>query len=152
MKVTNESQPVAKRRIALLRSLARPDDAIKALLDLLEFSPTDVEAWTELSDLYFSLALYSQAIYCLGEVLLVAPNAWNVSPVPREARPGVTTSACRLLTRVRCMHVLERSPMSCPDRIPLALKSMATSYSLRPCRGSAEVLNFATVTFVVTVD
>ena len=72
------SQPVAKRRIALLRSLSRPIEAIDALTELLESSPTDIEAWTELSDLYLSQNLFPQAIFCLEEVLLVAPNAWNV--------------------------------------------------------------------------
>lgn len=47
-------------------------------MELLEASPTDIEAWTELSDLYLSKGLYSQAEFCLEEVLLVAPNAWNV--------------------------------------------------------------------------
>lgn len=72
------SQPVAKRRIALLRSLSRITEAIDALTELLESSPTDIEAWTELSDLYSSQNLFPQAIFCLEEVLLVAPNAWNV--------------------------------------------------------------------------
>lgn len=72
------SQPVAKRRIALLRTLSRINDAIDALIKLLESSPTDIEAWAELADLYLSQNLFPQAIFCLEEVLLVAPNAWNV--------------------------------------------------------------------------
>lgn len=72
------SQPVAKRRVALLKSLGKTTDAIDALVQLLESSPTDIEAWTELADLYISHSLFSQAIYCLEEVLLVTPNAWNV--------------------------------------------------------------------------
>ena len=67
-----------KRRIALLCGLSRTADAIDALVELLDASPTDIEAWTELSDLYLSKGLYSQAEFCLEEVLLVAPNAWNV--------------------------------------------------------------------------
>ena len=67
-----------KRRIALLCGLSRTVDAIDALVQLLEASPTDIEAWTELSELYVSKGLYSQAEFCLEEVLLVAPNAWNV--------------------------------------------------------------------------
>lgn len=47
-------------------------------MELLEASPTDIEAWTELSDLYLSKGLYPQAEFCLEEVLLAAPNAWNV--------------------------------------------------------------------------
>ena len=67
-----------KRRIALLRSLARTTDAIVALVAMLDASPTDIEAWAELSDLYLSQGMFSQAAFCLEEVLLVAPNAWNV--------------------------------------------------------------------------
>ena len=70
-----------KRRVALLQDLSRQTDAIEALTELLETSPTDVEAWAELSDLYVSQAMYPQAIFCLEEVLLIAPNAWNVSGV-----------------------------------------------------------------------
>ena len=67
-----------KRRIALLRTLGRTNDAIDALVELLDASPTDIEAWSELADLYLSQGLFPQAEYCLEEVLLVAPNAWNV--------------------------------------------------------------------------
>jgi ER membrane protein complex subunit 2 len=72
-------QPVAKRRVALLRSLGKPSDAITALTTLLDFSPTDGEAWSELADLYLSQGLYSQAIFALEEVLILMPNAWNAS-------------------------------------------------------------------------
>ena len=54
-------------------------DAIAALVELLDSSPTDAEAWSELSDLYHSQGLYQQAIFSLEEVLLITPNAWNVS-------------------------------------------------------------------------
>lgn len=58
-------------------------------MELLDTSPTDVEAWSELSDLYFSQGLYAQAIYSLEEVLLVAPNAWNVGlPFPERNLVG----------------------------------------------------------------
>ncbi|KAF2842699.1 hypothetical protein M501DRAFT_993444 [Patellaria atrata CBS 101060] len=69
---------VRKRRAALLKSMSRPTNAITTLVDLLDVSPTDVEAWAELSELYFAQSLYSQAIYCLEEVLLITPNAWSV--------------------------------------------------------------------------
>ena len=67
-----------KRRISLLQSLARPSEAISVLVELLEASPTDAEAWAELSSLYLSQGLHSQACFCLEEVLLTCPNAWNV--------------------------------------------------------------------------
>lgn len=54
-------------------------EAIAAILAFLESSPTDAEAWAELADLYVSQGLYQQGIFALEEVLLVTPNAWNVS-------------------------------------------------------------------------
>ena len=62
----------------MLRKLSRQSEAIVALVDLLEVSPNDIEAWSELSDLYLSQGLYAQAVFCLEEVLLTIPNAWNV--------------------------------------------------------------------------
>jgi len=63
----------------LLRSLDRGPEAVSALVALLDFSPTDAEAWAELADIYFSQGLYPQAIHALEEVLVLTPNAWNVS-------------------------------------------------------------------------
>ncbi|KFY51076.1 hypothetical protein V495_00004 [Pseudogymnoascus sp. VKM F-4514 (FW-929)] len=70
--------PVSKRRIALLRSLGKHTDAIAALALFLDCTPTDAEAWAELSDLYASQGLYQQSIFALEEVLLITPNAWNI--------------------------------------------------------------------------
>lgn len=58
--------------------MGRVSDSASALVQLLDFSPTDAEAWAELSDIYLSQGLYPQAIYALEEVLVLAPNAWNV--------------------------------------------------------------------------
>ena len=69
---------VRKRRVAVLKSLGRTADAITALTVLLENSPTDAEAWAELSELYASIGAWGQAIFCLEEVLLIMPNAWSV--------------------------------------------------------------------------
>ena len=75
-----------KRRIALLQTLSKTNEAIEALVELLDASPTDIEAWAELAELYLSQGLFSQAEYCLEEVLLVAPNAWNVRSLTVTAR------------------------------------------------------------------
>lgn len=69
---------IRKRRAALLRSSGKINDAIAALVSLLDTSPTDAEAWAELADLYLTQGAYEQAIYSLEEVLLVMPNAWNM--------------------------------------------------------------------------
>ncbi len=78
-------QPVSKRRIALLKSLKKTTEAISALNQFLDSSPTDAEAWAELSDLYLSQGLYQQAIFALEEVILITPYAWNVS-IPTHSR------------------------------------------------------------------
>jgi tetratricopeptide (TPR) repeat protein len=58
--------------------MGRIPEAITMLVRFLGFSPTDPEAWSELADMYLSQGMYSQAIFALEEVLVMAPNAWNV--------------------------------------------------------------------------
>ena len=70
--------PILKRRIAILRSIKHDDDAAAALADFLDSFPADAEAWAELADVYWKQGLSSQAIFCLEEALLGAPNAWNI--------------------------------------------------------------------------
>ncbi|KAJ9602263.1 Inositol phosphatase SIW14 [Cladophialophora chaetospira] len=70
--------PIHKRRIALMKSLGRPQDAITDLVQFVDSFPTDMEAWCELSDLYHSQGCISQAIFCLEEATIIAPNAWNL--------------------------------------------------------------------------
>ncbi|KAI4248590.1 MAG: hypothetical protein LQ352_005898 [Teloschistes flavicans] len=74
----NTNTPIKKRRVALLRNLSREAEAIDSLVELLEASPTDIEAWAELSELYVSQGCYQQAEFCLEEILLSTPNAWNM--------------------------------------------------------------------------
>ncbi|EDN95378.1 hypothetical protein SS1G_11255 [Sclerotinia sclerotiorum 1980 UF-70] len=73
------NMPILKRRISVLRSLGKTSEAITALNELLDLSPTDAEAWAELADLYVSQGMYPQGIFALEEVLLITPNAWNAS-------------------------------------------------------------------------
>ncbi|KAK5075996.1 Inositol phosphatase SIW14 [Lithohypha guttulata] len=47
-------------------------------MNFLATFPSDAEAWCELSDLYQTQGMSSQAIFCLEEALLIAPNAWNL--------------------------------------------------------------------------
>lgn len=74
----NVEQPISKRRAALLRSMGKVPESAAAVNQLLEISPTDAEAWSELADIYLSQGLYMQAIFAMEEVLVLAPNAWNV--------------------------------------------------------------------------
>lgn len=72
-------QPILKRRVAILRSMSKPVEAISSLVEILKAVPTDAEAWCELADLYVAQGMTHQAIFCLEESLLIAANAWNVS-------------------------------------------------------------------------
>ncbi|RFU79750.1 hypothetical protein TARUN_2505 [Trichoderma arundinaceum] len=74
----NTNIPIAKRRIALLRAMGKPAEAIEALVQFLDFASVDAEAWIELADLYLSQGLYGQAIYAQEEALIITPNAWNL--------------------------------------------------------------------------
>jgi tetratricopeptide (TPR) repeat protein len=63
--------------------LNKTTEAITALNEFVDASPTDAEAWAELADLYVTQGLYQQAIFALEEVLLITPYAWNVSMLLR---------------------------------------------------------------------
>lgn len=69
--------------------MSRVSDAISALVEFVEAFPTDAEAWCELADLYQSQGMSSQAIFCVEEALLTAPNAWNVSTSAFLLRPDL---------------------------------------------------------------
>jgi tetratricopeptide (TPR) repeat protein len=72
------NMPIAKRKVALLRSMGRAPEATNALSVLLDYSPTDSEAWAEMADLCLYQGLYTQAIFSFEEVLVLMPNAWNM--------------------------------------------------------------------------
>ncbi|KAL1303805.1 hypothetical protein AAFC00_000268 [Neodothiora populina] len=120
--------PIRKRRIALLRSLGKKNEAIKALTEFLDASPVDAEAWAELSDLYFTQGLYAQAIFCLEEVLLITPNAWNIharlgevtyahaqQSLPEDAATSTTSGADALKLLSNSMRHFCRSLELCED-------------------------------------
>ncbi|KAL4919406.1 hypothetical protein BDW62DRAFT_179545 [Aspergillus aurantiobrunneus] len=93
------NMPILKRRIALLCSLNRHTDAISGLVELLEATPTDAEAWCELAELYQSQGMGPQAIFSLEEALLVVPHAWNV-----HARLGEILYICASTLDNEAMH------------------------------------------------
>lgn len=80
---------ILKRRIAIKKSLSRPQEAITALVEYLESNATDAEAWCELADLYQTQGMNAQAVFCLEEALLITPNAWNL-----HARMGELAYSC----------------------------------------------------------
>ncbi|KAH8726355.1 hypothetical protein GQ44DRAFT_706162 [Phaeosphaeriaceae sp. PMI808] len=105
---------VRKRRVAVLKALGRPQDAITAITLLLQNSPTDVEAWAEASELYANQAAWGQAIFCAEEVLLVMPNAW---------------SAHAHIATLHYLSTSSNSPLS-PSALALSLKHFCRSIEL----------------------
>ncbi|KAF2259823.1 hypothetical protein CC78DRAFT_502535 [Lojkania enalia] len=105
---------IRKRRVAVLKSLGRIQDAIIALTVLLENSPTDAEGWAELSELYVKVGAWGQAVFAMEEVLLIIPNAW--------------TAHAQLAT----VHYLSSRSLSLPQlsALTLALKHFARSIEL----------------------
>lgn len=84
---------IRKRRVAVLKALNRPQDALTAITVLLQHSPTDIEAWAEASELYATQGAWGQAIFCAEEVLLIMPNAWSVChPHPNTKSPYYDTA------------------------------------------------------------
>ncbi|PLB36713.1 uncharacterized protein BDW47DRAFT_108350 [Aspergillus candidus] len=99
--------PILKRRVAILRSMSKPVEAISSLVEILKAVPTDAEAWCELADLYVAQGMTHQAIFCLEESLLIAANAWNIHARLGEvlyicARSGDETSGQYLVRSIRC--------------------------------------------------
>jgi len=119
---TPMNMPIQKRRVALLRSMSRSNDAIGALVDLLEATPTDAEAWCELAELYQSQGMGSQARFSLEEALLIAPNAWNLHARLGEvdfmsalSNPDATEESQKLL--VEAVRRFCRSVELCEDYV-----------------------------------
>lgn len=112
---------VRKRRVAVLKALGRPQDAITAITVLLQNSPTDVEAWAEASELYASQAAWGQAIYCAEEVLLIMPNAWSVSSSSHPAWNSGTDM------NTRHTHTLQPYTTSPPHPPPHPLSPLSPS-------------------------
>lgn len=113
---------IHKRRSALIRSLGKPVDALEALNHFVGTFPSDAEAWSELSDLYQSQGLMSQAIFCTEEALLIAPNAWNLHArlgelnyMASQSPQDGTTTTQKYLTEA--VHRFARSVELCQDYI-----------------------------------
>jgi ER membrane protein complex subunit 2 len=83
-----------------LKYLGRQTEAVVALNSLLEASPTDAEAWAELAELYITQGLYQQGIFALEEVLLITPNAWNVSALEHYRKPIISHYANNLRIQI----------------------------------------------------
>lgn len=87
---------IQKRRVALLRSMGNTTDATRALTNLLEISPTDAEAWSELGDLYASLGMYEQAVFSSDDCcfLLAAGSVSRRRLVVCRTLVSIRTARC----------------------------------------------------------
>ncbi|KAB8337205.1 hypothetical protein FH972_021507 [Carpinus fangiana] len=106
---------IRKRHVALLKSMGRTGGATAACVDLLDVSPTDAEAWSELSSLYLEQGLHQQAIYAQEEVLLITPNAWNMHARLGEIVYIASIAGPQLAGLVRSMRSYCRSIELCDD-------------------------------------
>lgn len=129
---------ISKRRVALLRSMGKMQEAVNGLVALLDTTPNDPEAWAELADLYLTLGLYEQTIYCLEEVLLVMPNAWNMHAKLGEVvfiSAGAVAGGDLLKALSESMRRFCRSVELCDDYLRgyygLKLVSMASMMQVR---------------------
>lgn len=66
-----------KKRISL-NSSNKDKKYVELLLGLLDFTPLDVETWSELGETYYQLANVDKAIWCFQEVLLIQPFNYYV--------------------------------------------------------------------------
>lgn len=144
--------PIHKRRTSLIRSLGRPVDALECLVQFLASFPSDAEAWCEISDLYQLQGMSSQAIYCIEEALLIAPNAWNLHArlgelnylASQSAQEGVAANEKYLTEAVRRFA---RSVELCQDYLRgyYGLKLATDKLAAVPMSKGSEGLSLETV-------
>ncbi|KAB7498849.1 UNVERIFIED_CONTAM: hypothetical protein RMT77_007327 [Armadillidium vulgare] len=63
-----------KRKVAVLKSQGRIQEAIKELIEYLSKFMSDGEAWQELADFYIKEGDYGKAAYCMEELILQNPH------------------------------------------------------------------------------
>jgi len=77
MAETNPSNSLCmKRKICLLKAAGKMSEATNQLCEYLSISPSDVEAWKELAQIYLEYGNFKQAAFCLEEVLLAHPHSY----------------------------------------------------------------------------
>lgn len=144
--------PIHKRRTALIRTVGKPTDALELLVQFLGSFPSDAEAWCELSDLYQSQGMSNQAIFCVEEALLIAPNAWNLHArlgelnymASQSAQEGVAANEKFLTEAVRRFA---RSVELCQDYLRgyYGLKLATDRLAAIPMSKGPEALSLETV-------
>jgi tetratricopeptide (TPR) repeat protein len=66
-------QIIHKRRVAMTKAQGNVSGAIEWLNKYLEIFMADHDAWRELAEIYVSLQMYKQAIFCYEELILSQP-------------------------------------------------------------------------------
>uniref|UniRef100_A0A060TBZ7 ER membrane protein complex subunit 2 n=1 Tax=Blastobotrys adeninivorans TaxID=409370 RepID=A0A060TBZ7_BLAAD len=67
-----------KRKTVILKRTGNIPKFIEELLRYVGVCPTDYEAWAELAEAYYSIKHYARAMYCVEEVLVLCPQAYNM--------------------------------------------------------------------------
>eukprot|EP00240_Pyramimonas_obovata_P006132 CAMPEP_0118933360 /NCGR_PEP_ID=MMETSP1169-20130426/11947_1 /TAXON_ID=36882 /ORGANISM="Pyramimonas obovata, Strain CCMP722" /LENGTH=312 /DNA_ID=CAMNT_0006876113 /DNA_START=41 /DNA_END=979 /DNA_ORIENTATION=+ len=65
---------ILKRKAAVERSTGNNKGAIEALNDYLTVFMADTDAWAELADIYIETEAYSNAAFCMEEIITAAPH------------------------------------------------------------------------------
>jgi len=65
---------VMKRCIVIWRAKGQLDRATHSLNEFLKYFSNDLESWQELADLYLQQCAYTEAAYCIEELLLFSPE------------------------------------------------------------------------------
>jgi len=74
LKIDETNMYARKRQIAILKAKGKIADAVVKLNEFLKEFMTDYEAWNELCDLYLSQHDYSNAAFCLEELIMSNPH------------------------------------------------------------------------------
>ncbi|KAK4379059.1 hypothetical protein RND71_000921 [Anisodus tanguticus] len=67
-------QVVHKRRVAMAKAQGNTSAAVDWLNKYLDLFMSDHEAWRELAEIYVSLQMYKQAVFCYEELILSQPK------------------------------------------------------------------------------
>ncbi|KAJ3190422.1 ER membrane complex subunit 2 [Gaertneriomyces sp. JEL0708] len=64
---------IRKRLVSVLKAQGNRNEAIERLVEYVDAVMQDVEAWTELAELYLEEGMYAQSAFCYEEVLMLRP-------------------------------------------------------------------------------
>ena len=74
LKKNHANLAVMKRMVACKKAMKNKVEAVKYLLSITTNFPGDLETWFELADLYIEFRNFTQAAFCLEEIILIDPT------------------------------------------------------------------------------